>query len=574
MRREFLSLLISASLFGSPALAQDEPDPKVVLRNLGSTDREVRLKAIEEANNFAYLVEDPGLLSQFRGLLFTILAQETDPDARANAASALQSYLSRETTPTADFLKAEPYLTDSDETVRQYTWMAFTQQASQPSLNEEIDDRLLALTTHKDPDVQRHALNWAIEASGNRDAVVGSPMSRLGRKTLELCQEWSDNPDPVLRNMAIYGLLSKFDRAPEPGLKVLADHIDDPWGDTRSLVLDFITQNGLAEPRLAELTPALLERFRSRPAGKDFPLQADAELGPAANPPQSEVFRLALALAVLGPLPDDVWDYLLNEATKTESPEMLIQLAQVQGKAGRPLTGKIVEGHESKEWLQWSNAFVDTGLPASHLDAVSAELGKRPLSYPKDDFEDSYLTSSMLLVLANSDQSRPDAIAAAQRHLTSSSARVRISAVYALSVLDPKGPGGQAAVKTLMESDWSELYTGTEMMTSAVWRLKDAGLKPSSTLVVDDRMQSPLLAWVLARPAPYDGPPPFLEMYQQGRPDARAEGGTGTDQVLIQLGWLADNPQPSARPGLERLANHTDPQIRAAAQKALAALGN
>ena len=150
---------------------------------------------------------------------------------------------------------------------------------------------------------------------------------------------------------------------------------------------------------------------------------------------------------------------------------------------------------------------------------------------------------------------------------------MRVSAIYALSVLDAKGPGGQAAVKALMEGDWSELYTGTEMLTSAAWRLKDAGLKATPSLVIDDRTQSPLLAWVLGQPAPNDGIPPFLEMYQEGRQDGRAESGTGTDQVLVQLGWLADNPEPLARPGLRRLAKHPDPQIRAAAQKALTALG-
>lgn len=573
MRRELLSLLISASLIGT-AHAQDEPDPNAVLRKLGSTDREVRLKAVEESSTVVYSIEDPTVLAQFRQLLLGMLAQETDSDARASVAAALQSYLSHEGTPTADFLKAEPYLTDSDESVRQFTWMAFTQQASQPSLNDEIDERLLALTGHKDKEVQMQALNWAIEASGSREAVMGSPLSKLGSKTLTLCQEWSDNPDPVLRNMAIYGLLSKFERAPETGLKVLAAHLDDSWGDTRSLVLDFITQRGLSKPQLAELAPALLARFRSRPAGKDFPLQADAELGPAANPPQSEVFRLAIAMAVLGPLPDDVWTYLLDEATRTESPEMLVQLAQVQGKSGRPLMGKIIEGKDSKMWLQWANAFVDTGLPAQYLGAVIAELGVRPLTYPKDDFESSYATSSLLLILANSDSDelRPEAIAAAQRHLTSSSPRVRVAAIYALSVFDPKGPGGQTAVKALMEGDWSELYTGTEMLTCAVWRLKDSGLKATPNLVIDDRTQNALLAWVLGQPAPNDGPPPFLEMYQEGRQDGRAEGGTGTDQILVQLGWLADHPQPPARPGLERLAKHPDPQIRAAAEKALAAL--
>lgn len=573
MRRKLLSLVITASLFGSPVQAQDQPDPKAVLRNLGSPDREVRLNAVEEASSVVYSIEDSGLLAQFRQVLFQMMAQETDPDARASLAAALQSYLSQEGTPTADFLKAEPYLTSEDETVRQYFWMAFRQQASQPSLNDEIDERLLALTAHKDKEVRMQALNWAIEASQTREAVVGSPLSTLGRKTLALCQEWSDNPDPVLRNMAIYGLLTKFESAPEVGLKVLADHLDDPWGDTRSLVLDFITQKGLSKPRLAQLAPVLLKRFRARPAGKDFPLQADAELGPAANPPQSEVFRLALAMAVLGPLPEDVWSYLLNEAIETESPEMLIQLAQVQGKAGRPLMGKIIEGKKPEEWLQWSNAFVDTGLPAQYLDPVIAELGARPLSFPEDDFEASYSTSSLLLILANSDQARPEAIAAARRHLASDSPRVRVSAIYALSVLDPKGPAGQAAVQALMESDWSRLYTGTEMLTSAAYRLKEAGLEPTPSLVIDDRTQSPLLAWVLGQPAPGGDPPPFLEMYQQGRQDGRAESGTGTDQVLIQLGWLADNPQPSARPGLERLAKHPDPAIRAAAQKALAALG-
>lgn len=573
MRRELLSLLLSASLFGAAAHGQEEPDPKALLRDLKSPDRQVRLQAAEDAGIAAYGINDPALLAQFRQLLFAILAQEGDPAARARVAATLQSYLSLEGTPTADFLKAEPYLVDSNEAVREVLWMGFSQQASQGSLNAEIDARLLALVGHSDRQIRLEALNWAINASQMRDTVVGQPLSALGKQTLALCQELSDNADPVISNLAIYGLLSKFEHAPQAGMAVMAKHLDDPYGSTRSLVLDFITQNGLSKPELATLAPALLERFRARPAGGDFPMQADAELGPAALPPQSEVFRLALALAVVGPLPEDVWSYLLGEAAETESDEMLLQIAQLKGEAGRPLAGKILQDKPPSDWLPWANAFVDTGLPSSYLGPIVEELNKRPFEFAEEDFDGPYGTRSLLLILARSGAPSSETIAAPSRQLASQAPMVRAAAIYALAVLDPQGPAGQAAVKTLMESDWSRLYTGTELLTAAAWRLRDSGLKASPTLVVDDRVQSPLLAWVLGQPDASAEPAAFLEMYETARQSGRAEGGTGSDLVLIELGWLADHPQPSARPGLERLSQHEDPQIQAAARKALSALG-
>jgi hypothetical protein len=572
MRHEIVSLMLSVSLLGSAAYGQEEPDPKVLLRDLGSPDREVRLRAAEAAGTAVYGLQEGDMLARFRQLLFGILAEEKDPEARAVVASSLQSSLAMEGTTTADLLRAEPYLLDGDERVRQVMWMGFSQQASQASLNDEIDARLLALTGHQDKQIRLAALNWALSASQSRSAAVGSPATELERNTLELCKQWSEDPDPVQRNLANYGLLSMFDRAPEAGMAVLARHLDDPYGDTRSLVLDFITQNGMSQAQLGALAPALLQRFRSRPSGGDFPLQADAELGPAALPPQGEVFRLALALAVLGPLPEDVWSYLEEDASKSESPEMLMQLAQVQGEAGRPLMGKLLQGKESSEWLEWADAFVDTGLPSQELGAVIVELGKRPLTFPQDDFDKSYSTRALMLIVARSAPASPEAIAAAQRHLASDAPMVRIAAVYALSVLDPKGPAGQAAVKTLMESDWSKLYTGTELLTCAAYRLKHSGLKATDTLVVEGRTQNALLEWVLGQPSRSSELPAFVGMYESARQNGRADGGMGTDLVLLELGWLEDHPQSTARPGLERLAKHQDAQIRAAAEKALAAL--
>lgn len=81
MRCEFVSILLSATLFASSAYAQDGPSSlTAVLSDLRSKDDEVRLRAVEQAGRVLDNTEDAGLRAQFGNTLFKMLDQEADPD--------------------------------------------------------------------------------------------------------------------------------------------------------------------------------------------------------------------------------------------------------------------------------------------------------------------------------------------------------------------------------------------------------------------------------------------------------------------------------------------------------------
>ena len=306
-------------------------------RNLDSKDPDARIEALDLIMPVFSVVEDASLRSQLGQMLFATLDLEAVPAVRLKAAEALRSYLSVEGTSPTDFLKAEPYLLDRDAGVRQHLWWVFTDAAIRGSLSKETMNRLLALTAHKDKEIQRQALESAVDVWNLHGDVADVSFSLWDDNTLALCLKWSKSSDRALREVAINGLITAFLRTPSPDIAVLAAHIDDSSFQIRSTILNFITEKASQIPGLAELNPDLIKRFRSRPPGKDF-------AGSDPNQPLPEVFRLVCAMAALGPLPDDVWDYLLNEAAESESTEMqneLAGLAEGQGPAGTRLMAKL-----------------------------------------------------------------------------------------------------------------------------------------------------------------------------------------------------------------------------------------
>lgn len=568
MRTSIGKVLLAASLFTSGVQGQTDPDPQSSIKALQSPRAAVRQKALEEVTSLSYSLEDARLREQIINVLFAQLQVTTNTDERSYLAGTLQSFLSHQLTPTRSFLQAESYLTDPDRNVRHIFWLAFYQQASQDALTPEIDKRLLAMTMDSRKEIQLEAMNWAIEATQNRQRMVDAPQSELGKQSLEIFEKMTKTEDPDLRNVAVYGVLGQYEFNRENAAEMMREHLDDSHGDTRSLILDFLTRRARFDPLLLSLRPALLERFRDEKLGENFPLIPDAELGLAAGGKRPERYRLALVLSLMGPLPQDVWDYLQTEALEQVHPGYLVQLAELQGPAGRPLLTKILKTAPVEEWAEWMSQIAAVGLPEAQI-SEALKVIREPVEEDAE-FDQSYRTSLMAASLALSPVNSPKIIQALERQLSGSDPRAKAAAAYTLAV---KEPGNQVALKAVSQSDWSKLYTGTDYLLLAAYRLRNHGLKATPTLKIDSPDSQLLLSWMLGSPSPKDAQPHFLELFEKRQAASQGEPGTGDDLLLLELEWLAENPRPVTKPGLEFLLRHESAEVRAGAEKALGALG-
>ena len=568
MRKTIGSALLAASLFTSTALAQ--PNPENSIQALQSPKAEVRKKALEGVSSIAFSLEDANLRERFINILLAQLETSQDPDERFNLANALQYFLSHELTPTRSFLKAEPFLTESDDNVRHAIWLAFYQQASQESLSQEIDDRLLAMVDHPQKKVKMEALNWAIEATQNRQRRVGSPQSALGAESLNVFKGLTQTEDPDLRNLAVYGILAQYEHDPVGAKETIVAHLDDSHGDTRSLILDFLTRRVKFDNRLRALKPNLLARFQGEDLGSGFPLIPDADLGPAAGSQRPEKYRLAVVLALLGPLHQDVWDYLETDALKQVHPGYIVQLAALQGPQAQPLMSKILASTPIEKWSEWTSQIARVGLPEDQVPKVLAKLSQ-PVAEDAS-FRSAYMATNLMASLALSPSRSIEVMTLLKDKLESPHPGLRAAAAYSLSRKDPEGPGGQAAVQTISTSDWNGLSTEDDLLLLAAYRLLGQGLKATPSLKIDTPDSQMLLSWILGTPSPEDAKPHFLEIFKNKKAEAQGYPGTGDDLLLLQLAWLAENPRPETKPGLEYLLQHPSDEVRAAAQKALGKL--
>ena len=520
-----------------------------------------RARALKTLSEGMYSLEDAALRGQVCTALTQRLKVSKNPVERRDLAALLESYLSHEKTPSACFRPVEPLLLDADERVRHPLWLAFYQQASQAHLTPEQDDRLLALVQHKDRKIRMEALNWANEATQNRQLFVGSPASPLGRKVLALQLQLSEDPDPSLRNLAIYGCFQQLEQASEQVTEVARKHLGDPHAATRSLVLDFLQQAALRDDKLCQLQPEVLKRFRQPIDSKDFPLVPDAELGPDASPPLDERYRLVQVAAVMGPLPEDAWKYLGEEATKTVPPELLLNLARVQGKAARPLLAKILT---PQNFALAADVLAECGLPEDLVAPVVLELQRR---HREGNTEQASQTASLLLSLAD----RPQA-AVAEAFLGSKDGQIVAAAAYLVSLQQP-GPAAAQAAQALARVDWKNTFHGGTTMLAAVDRLRGQQNFVLEKLLGTTVDVDLLLHWLLGREEA-GKTPQFVEEYARGSAlSGRIDPGVASDFLVLEMKWIAAHKSQLCEPGLRRLLSHPEQRVREQARVTLTAIG-
>ena len=331
-----------------------------------------RAQAIQSLGEMVYSLNNSKQRGQICAALMEHLRLSKNPRERRQLAALLESYLSHEKTPALSFEKAEPWLLDAERQVRHSIWLAFYQQASQPHLTPIQDDRLLQLTQSNRPEIRKESLNWANEATQNRQSVVGQSQSELGQKTLKIQLDLSNDPDTTVRNLAIYGCFQQLPYARHQVSLIAGQHLADGNGGIRSLVLDFLQQAARRDDKLCQLQPIVLERFRQPIATGNFPLIPDRELGPDASPPLDERYRLVLVAASMGPLPEVAWTYLREEAPSKVPFELLLNLARLQDKAARPLLAKIVN---QQNFPLAADVLAECGLPDDHYAAMVKAAG-------------------------------------------------------------------------------------------------------------------------------------------------------------------------------------------------------
>lgn len=542
-----------------PATAKDTDITRALLQFQQPAKRALAMKTFSTA---MYSLENARLRGQVCSALTQRLKTSKNPKERRALAMLLESYLSHAKTPSACFPPVEPLLLDADEQIRHPLWLAFYQQASQPHLSSKVDDRLLALVDHPDLKIRLEALNWANEASQNRQLVMGAPPSPLGRKVLPVQLKLSEDPNSDLRNMAIYGCFQQIENAPEQVTEVARKHLSDSHAATRSLVLDFLQQAALRDDRICQLQSAVLERFRTNPETSDFPKVPDAELGPDASPPLNERYRLVQVASAMGPLPEDAWKYLQEVAVKEVPPELLYNLARQQGKAARPLLAKILT---PENFALAADVLAECGLPDDLIAPVVLELQKR---HKDTNTEQANQTASLVLSLAD----RPQA-AAAEAFLSSPHPQIVAAAAYMVARHQPRTAAALQAAHALTQVDWKIAFQGGTTMLAAVDRLhpdqKLALSKLEGTTVDVDL----LLKWVLAGQESKKLPL-FVEEYARGAAlSGRIDPGVGSDVLILEMKWIAAHKSQICEPGIRRLLYHHDPRVVEQARATLAAIG-
>lgn len=544
MGRSYLSKAALMLVLSLPLAAQGADIPRALQQFQQPAKRTQALKTLSKN---AFHLKNSSLRAQVCAALIQRLKTSKKPAERRQLSMLLESYLSHPQTPSKSFVNAEPLLLDPDERVRHPVWLAFYQRASQPHLTPAQDDRLLALVEHKDPKIRLEALNWANEASQNREA------NPLGRKVLALQLKLSDAPDADLRNMAIYGCFQQLEHAPEQVTEVARKHLSDPHPATRSLVLDFLQQAALRDDQLCRLQPDVLDRFRQTPP---------ADPGTETSSPLDERYRLLQVAAAMGPLPEDAWKYLEDEATARVPLELLLNLARVQGRAARPLLGKVLN---DQNFALGADVLAECGLPDDLVAPVVLELQKR---HKNVSTEQANQTASLILSLAD----RPQA-AAAEAFLGSTHPQIVAAAVYMVARHQPRTPAALQAVHALRQVDWKIAFQGGTTMLAAVDRLRGDHQLEAEKFTGTSTDVDFLLEWLLAQ-KDLRKRPLFVDEYARGTAlSGRIDPGVTSDILILEMKWIAAHKSQLCEPGLRRLLYHSDPRVREQARLSLTAIG-
>ncbi|MFN8611289.1 MAG: hypothetical protein U0931_27340 [Vulcanimicrobiota bacterium] len=508
-----------------------------------------RYQAMESLQEWVYSCEDEKARGRCRSLLLAWLKQERDPRRRAEVGGLLARFLASETTPTADFEKCFEFLTDSDPELAHSMWVEFGQQASLHAMTPGLCSRLLALTEDSRPQVRLQAVSWAHEAA-RQQGVHGQRLPRsFQEQALKLMQAHLQDSDGQVRNEALYGCLALSELDPKGTQALVQTLLRDASPTNRSLILDFLEQHPIPE-----LAPELEKRLSELTvdSSQHFPSPEDDLHPPGQAPEEPEAYRVVRSLFRVGPLSPAAWNYLETRGLKKLDPNALLAFVAGSGPEAAPLAEQLLARFPAETLPDVLMSWAELGVSASQLELLQSVLEKQS----SGELEGQIRKTGLLAVLANS-PSHPRSVALATAALADKAPEVKAVAIYALSKLDPKGPGGKAATEALQRFKIGQSLLGVEYLVVACDRL---GVIPA------ELAGNPLLQ--PQQPAP---DPRWLNGFGD---HASPNFGIVIDMLRLQLRWLEAHPAQArkALPRLRRLTCSGDSRVVAAVRATLAKL--
>ncbi|MBS2036939.1 hypothetical protein JST97_18255 [bacterium] len=540
-------VLVGALLLGSITVQAKTPSMDQCLKLLESP--KTRARAIDPLQQFVYSCDNEKQRSRCRALLLAWLKQESQPERRAPLVDLLSRFLSHETTPTADFEKCFEFLTDSDPNVVHSMWLEFGQQASLKAMTPALRERMLALTESPRPEIRLEAVSWAHRQALERGVHGEEVPKEFQQRALKVQQTHLQDADPRIRNEALYGCLALAALDPKGTQALALAHLREQDPNSRSLILDFLERNPYPE-----LAPELEKRLAelSDDSKQHFPSPEDELNPPGRAPAEPEPYRVVRVLSRLGPLSPAAWTYLETRGLQQLVPEALLYFVSSSGPEANALADKLFPKFSGQALGEALIAWSERGLSGPQLESVQELMEKQKTN----DIEGRLQQNLYLAILANSPP-HPKSIQLAWAALKDKNKDVQLAAIFALSKLDPQGPGGQAALQALRGYKPDGYILGVPFAEIASDRL---------SYIPEWLSKDPLLH--PQQPAP---DPTWLERMGEDSPLC---AGTRLDLLKLRLRWLEAHPQQAhkAKDKLTALTRHPDSRVVALVQASLARL--
>lgn len=547
MKTRLLPLCLGL-LLSLPALAKPPAQLRSWVLGVDSPNQATRSNAIKGLSQLSktQLVECiPTLIGWVR--------TEKNQAARFSMAKVLAETLGVGTL--AQYEQCLPFLSDPDFRVRRALWTAYAFGALHPPLGPKLFDQLLELTHNPNVEIRYEALHWAAEASEEQE----NPPPGYRDKIVQIMQSRLDDPEPRIRRVAHETVIRFYDSAPEAARQMLVKDVRDSEEAIRLQALRALAGSHARcnDPEhLAPLMGPLLELRLNE-------LAAETDL--------SEASLVIEAQQHLGPLPDATLKYLETHLGQFPDPGNLLMTLGDEGPRVLPVVGLIVDKLSPEEVASSGMWLSFTGVPAASVPKLVSALKAKVQGFD---------TARLLVALAQSPAGL-ESVPTCLSYLKSEDSELRLAAAYALSKLDPTGPGGKAAAVTLQACAW-DTEERIHSMPYFLLAVKNLGAQirlPADRLAkAGDSEAMVLLRWVVDRKAGFPKAPDFLEDLGRGG-DFRlnfGNDGTRTELYCLVLDWVAAQGERAqmAAPGLKILAKDRNPQVREAAHKALQAIGS
>lgn len=508
MRRLCFSLLLLASLGSLAGALQPEwvnatpEEIKAWLGDLDSANAARRNDALDQLTLHRKELKPPVRSKVMTHILTALADTRAQSLARQNLAYAWSQWVTGPDP--VMFERCSGFFTDADPDVRRHFWDSHLLTGRLP---EKHLARLLKLGDHPSLSVRRTVMNWAQDGNGS------------DRQYFAMLWPHAQDQDPVCKLAALRGLFKRAQVDPDRVHLLLRRHLEDPVGAYRQLAV----QELASEMDAPDLKETVLKRFRAcRDSASVFGIKRDF----SNEGEESERLLLLLALARMGPLPEEVWTYLEGPGLRAWQPAELLTAIAGEGERAQPLAGQVL-ARASKEDTQQLVHYIASGVNESGVPAL--------LALARED-NDRRTLSAALVSLANS---RLGSSAPAVIQLAIASLPNELppdGAAYAISRLDPAGPGAKpalAAVDSLLADSQVASRVRTDALVAAALNLKS----PRASAALQEHLKG------------------YADRLRRGKVSRRVTC-PEADTIVAYLLWLeATQPQkiPALRPGLQVL---------------------